>query len=862
MRIAAIFLCCPVFCSAQFSDDFSDGDFTDNPSWTGNTEDFIVNSSNQLQSNNTTANTSFYLVTQSTLCTSAQWEFYVKIDFNPSSKNYIDVYLTSALPNLLDELNFGYFVRIGNTLDQISLYIKKKDGSLSELIKGTTGILNKSKNSLKIKVTRTSADQWTLMRDLTGSGNNYTEEGNIVDATFETSSYFGILITQSTSGFFKKHYFDIVVKPLSMPIDAQIVYVSASTGHSLDILLNTPVNSLSASNINNYFLDNNIGTPLEASTDANNSSLLHLTFQNPFPDNTNVSLTINNLMDINGNILHHLKHEFLYHDIKPFDIVIDEIMADPKPQVGLPEAEWVELKNTTNYSIDLNGWKIGKEGKLSKACPHFDLGPDSFVILCKPSNADLLSTYGKVISLTNFPVLKNNADTIFIASPDNKIIHGVNYTTDWYQDVRKSKGGWSLEMINSNMGCIGESNWRASLDNSGGTPGRKNSVESKYIELSALEILTAFAKDATTIILQFNKSVDSLQSCDINNYKLSDGLSIKGISVLPPLFNTVELKITTPLIINKIYTLSVKNIRDCTGTVIDVNSVLPFGLADTPDTRDIVINEILFHPHAGGSEYLELYNHSEKLIDLKNIFVATRNKSNKITGKYAVSESNNLFYPHTFILLARDTNAVLHEYNTLNRKSFLQDEQLPKMPNDTGNIIVLNKRDLIVDEVAYSEKWHFSLLTNTEGISLERKNYSGPSDASNFHSASSSVGYGTPGYKNSQQEDSLSVDINIKITPEVISPDNDGTDDYALISYQLPHNGYLASISIYDIQGRPVRLLQKNALTGTNGEYIWDGYGENKKKLEMGPYIILTELIDTANGKRYRDKKLVTIARR
>ena len=64
---------CTVYCNAQFTDDFSDGDFTNNPAWIGGVADWIVNAGQQLQSNNAVASSSFYLSTSSSQATTAQW---------------------------------------------------------------------------------------------------------------------------------------------------------------------------------------------------------------------------------------------------------------------------------------------------------------------------------------------------------------------------------------------------------------------------------------------------------------------------------------------------------------------------------------------------------------------------------------------------------------------------------------------------------------------------------------------------------------------------------------------------------------------------------------------------------------------
>src|SRR6185437_12942052 len=98
---------------SQISENFSDGDFTNNPQWVENTSGFVINSSLQLQSNDTIVNNGFYLSTANNLAVSAEWEFWVKINFNPSSANYIDAWLTSSSGDLSAPSNYGYFVRIG-----------------------------------------------------------------------------------------------------------------------------------------------------------------------------------------------------------------------------------------------------------------------------------------------------------------------------------------------------------------------------------------------------------------------------------------------------------------------------------------------------------------------------------------------------------------------------------------------------------------------------------------------------------------------------------------------------------------------------------------------------------------------------
>src|SRR6185503_11847627 len=159
-----------------------------------------------------------------------------------------------------------------------------------------------------------------------------------------------------------------------------------------------------------------------------------------------------------------------------YDVVIDEIMPDPTPQIGLPNNEWIELKNTTTAPINLQNWRIGDATGQSGLLPNFVLQPDSFVIVCTGSAVAAMAAFGTTIPVTSFPSLDNDGDQLFLKADNGRIIHAVNYSLSWYKNDVKKEGGWTLEMIDPKNPCAGSSNWKASISTSGGSPGKKNSM--------------------------------------------------------------------------------------------------------------------------------------------------------------------------------------------------------------------------------------------------------------------------------------------------------------------------------------------------------------------------------------------------
>ena len=545
-----------------------------------------------------------------------------------------------------------------------------------------------------------------------------------------------------------------------------------------------------------------------------------------------------------------------------YDVVIDEIMADPSPQIGLPNSEWIELKNTTHQPIDLQNWRIGDAGGQSGAMPDFTLQPDSFVIVCGTSALGTLSVFGTAIAVTGFPSLDNDADQIFLIAANGSIIHAVAYSGSWYQEELKKDGGWTLEMIDPKSPCAGLSNWKASSDPQGGSPGRINSIDAINDDQNGPKLKNAYVVDSITIVAVFDEPIDSLQGATIGNYHIDGGLSVIDAVTMTPLFNTVRLSLDDRLLPGVVYNLTVNNVTDCKSNSIGTINSRKLGLPVEPSSSDIVINEILFNPKSNGFDYVEFYNAGNKIVDASQLYAANRNSSNLVSSIKKISSIPFYMFPGDYLVITEDLASLEINYLVQNPDAVIVLPSLPSYPDNEGDMIVLNGKGDIVDEVKYSDDWHFKLINNREGVSLERIDPAGPSqNAANWHSAASTAGYGTPTYKNSQYRQTQPVDATIEITPKVFSPDNDGHDDIATIRYKVGGPGYVANITIFDAQGRPVRYLVKNGVLGSGGQWNWDGLDENGNKLPVGTYIIYTEIFNL-EAKKQHFKNTVVLARK
>jgi hypothetical protein len=464
-----------IICSNSFSqvfDDFSDGNFFSNPEWMGDTSQFKITNSSAippemkpaLQLDGVDADTTF-LYLENTLIANTEWRFWIKLSFNTSVNNFARVYLVSDQPDLESSLN-GYFIQIGGSNDSIAMY-KQTGLNLEKIITGTIAYTGNSTNVLRIKVTRDAENYWSLYSDIEG-GFAFELEGTGIDNTYLSTQFFGLFCKYTSSNSSKFYFDDFYVDEIIIDtIPPHITDVEVISSTKIDIYFNESVELNSAQELLNYFIDNGIGNPMSAIRDQQNFNTVHLEFQQALLVGINYSLQVSNVLDLSGNTMLTEMQTVVFEEatgINPYEIVINEIMADVNPlPVNLPEADYLELYNRTGHLIDLEYCTIKPRTSSDPIpFPSLNIEPDSFLIVIHTSDVEEFVQYGSVVGLSGFSL--NNEGEIVLRNQQGNLIHAISYNKEWYQDELKEEGGWSIEQIDPLQPCIGQESWKASIN--------------------------------------------------------------------------------------------------------------------------------------------------------------------------------------------------------------------------------------------------------------------------------------------------------------------------------------------------------------------------------------------------------------
>lgn len=543
----------------------------------------------------------------------------------------------------------------------------------------------------------------------------------------------------------------------------------------------------------------------------------------------------------------------------PGDVIITEIMADPLPEVSLPGREYLELRNRSDHLVNLKGWTLSTPSqKLTFA--EMNIPPGEYIIVCSVNDTSLFGKYGRTAGLRSFTILTNEGKAVALHDSEGRFIHGVEYHISWYGSELKSEGGWSLEMIDTDYPFSGRNNWKASVSKKGGTPGSTNSVSARNPDLEFEGITNVFAGDSASVFITISETIPDLSEEPEQITIDSDGIA--EIHLNDILFKNFRIIPSLPLKRGKVCILNISDASDFAGNRIRRKS-FRFGLTEKAQKGDVLFNELLFNPLPGGADYIELYNCSDRIIDVSRLLVISVNDATGDTSSFVqISPYNRCLLPGKYYAITTAREQVLQSYSSSDPESIFEVTSLPSMPDDKGHLLLLNRELELIDEVFYNEKMHYPLLSVNEGVALEKaKPDLLSSDRAGWHSASESSGWGTPGAPNSinTEHDSMK-SPGVKFSSAKISPDNDGFEDMLVMDLALEGPENVISAMVFDETGGFVRKLAGNMLCGPGLTLVWDGTADDGTIVPSGIYIILITGFNDS-GKIYRWKKACSVLR-
>ena len=523
-------------------------------------------------------------------------------------------------------------------------------------------------------------------------------------------------------------------------------------------------------------------------------------------------------------------------------LLVTEIMADPTPSRGLPKTEYLEIYNAGPDPIPLSDIAVASGGRATSAGASGQLEPDAYLLLVPRDSLPSWSSLGVNVSGISFPALTNSGDEVTLLLRGDTAVH-LRYTDNWYRSATRDDGGYSLEY--NGLGppdCPGS--WGASDGPNGGTPGLRNTLADVVLDTRPPGVSLSDVRSGG-FDLMFDETISSVPEVWVN-----------GLAVQPEGISPARLSFDFLLDNGFVYSVVIApNYSDCSGNMATDTVRLSLLLPVPLEKGDVLINEILFDPVAGGSDYVEILNNTSSTVQLEGIRL-----QNRMSGSESTLQLRQYLEAGQLLVFTEDTAGLRLRFPEA-RVDYLVQTDLPGLPNAAGNLTLTTADGMVLDALDYREDFHDPLLNPTEGVSLERLDPDAPTqDRDNWYSAATEVGYGTPTLVNSQSRSRAQASVTKFTLPEpTFSPGRMDLPDELGIQYRTDRPGLQARITVFDVEGRPVRKLQEVSLLGSSGTTYWDGKDDGGRRLPLGPYVILIEVI-APDGSRDRYKLVGTLA--
>lgn len=439
-------------------------------------------------------------------------------------------------------------------------------------------------------------------------------------------------------------------------------------------------------------------------------------------------------------------------------IVINEIMY--LPDAGDPE--WFEIFNRNNQIVNLKNWYLKDSNSTLHSITNSTvyLKPDSFAIIA--ANENFLLKYpnfdGQLILPESFPTLNNISDSLVIIDGVEHHIDALQYSSIW-----GSATGISIERINPDGLTNSQSNWGLSQENDGATPGYENSIAVKNYDIAIDSIFISYSnvKLIEGDSLYIHLVIRNAGLFEINSFQIQIIIQKPGDAPLLESFLDTTITVSALIYPGESLTQNYKVDSIPGGIHIVVgNIILDLDENNSNDNNScklyigypensVIINEIMYSPESGESEWFEIFNLSNSQVDLNGWqFRDANGKSNLL------ADTTTYLLHNSFVVIA--VNKDFLQYYPDFDGTLIIPSNFPTLNNTSDSLFLIDAIDYNIEMIYYKKDWG-----GGDGISLERRNpYAFALDENNWGGSISEVG-ATPGLPNSI----LKYDFDLLIIP-------------------------------------------------------------------------------------------------
>ena len=826
----------------QYHWDFSDAEQYPE-GWVGDTADYAIDQSGRLillGSDEGRSSVFYPIVGLDTL----QWSWEVEMDFSPSRQNGTEFLLWTRHVDRPYEMAVA--VRIGDAGSPDPVWMLwYRDHQVVRRERSVEAILTGSKVHVRLHWTYDGRAWQALASDL------QTGEAHVLGRWTDTftfrEGYVGLVSFYTPSRRGKIWWDNIVIgAPPPDTLPPQLVGYVVHDAYHLTLLFDEPVDASSV-RATNVVLNDRIAEVVQV-----DSHRLYCQWRDSLPAGTSVRLVVFDIADVHQNVLASDTLEFVYiytEPPEPFDVLFTEVLFDPSPPVGLPEAEFVELFNRSKKYIDLSELYL-RDNARAVELPSDTMGPGEIVLLCDERFRVEFEPYGRVIGVRGFPSLNNDGEELVLEDVVGTTIDFVAYAPAMIREESKRDGGWSIEPGDMANICRADA-WRASMSLEGGTPGRLPPHGSEDVDSVDIRIDEIVALDAWSVTVRLNQKILPLGSTGTPTDIQITERNLRQVyrDYRNPFI--VHLELEHPMEVGRVYELVIGRgaLASCTlqRSKKDIHSWL--GIPVDPDSGDVLINEVLFNPLPDGVDFVEIVNVTDSILRLDGLRIGNiRAYDTSIVRALR----RGYILPGQIIALTPQPWKIGRDYPVA-EGAHIWEASLPPLRDTGGNVSLLWGRfgqSIVLDAMDYSEDMHRSDYAQVEGVSLERVSTEIAANVPyNWASGLPQTGYATPGYANANALPIHSnVPMRVWLDREVFSPDRD-TSPLLWIHYSLV-GGEEARIScaVYTADGVLVRRISEQLPVGRRGFLYWDGRDDRGQACRSDIYIIFVG-ITTARGR-------------